>query len=250
MTVHQADFLAAVLSPEAEVPAGLVDPEGAPTTKRFNVYRNNVAVSLTEALETAFPAISKLIGDENFKRVAGVFLRQHPPSSPVMMLYGEAFPGFLDTFEPLKHLGYLADVARLEQALRQSYHAGDASPVDPAALQALSPAALMATRFDLAPAVQVLQSPWPVYAIWAFNMVDGAPKPIAKPQSVLITRPEFDPVAQPVGRGTAHLTEALRAGLTLGEALETAASDPTFDFTTALGQLLSGAAITDIRTDP
>ena len=44
---------------------------------------------------------------------AGIFLRQHPPSSPLMMFYGEAFPEFLAGMQQLSHLGYLPDVARL-----------------------------------------------------------------------------------------------------------------------------------------
>ncbi len=250
MSVHQSDFVDALLRPDADVPVGLVDPDGAPTTKRFNVYRNNVAVSLTEALETAFPAVQKLIGDENFKRVAGVFLRQHPPRSPLIMFYGEAFPGFLEGFEPLKHLGYLPDVARLEQALRETYHAGDAPAMDPGKLQGLPPDQLIATRFTLAPAVRVLPSPWPVHAIWAFNVIEGAPKPEMAAETVMITRPDFDPVPQVVAPGMAGFVEALQAGLPLSDALDAASHDATFDFTTALGQLLAGAAITDVRTNP
>ncbi len=250
MIVSQTDFVSALLGPEADVPEGLVDPSGVTTTKRFNVYRNNVAVSLTEALETAFPAIAKLIGEENFKRVAGVFLRQHPPTSPLMMFYGAEMPAFLENFPPLQHLGYLPDVARFEQAMRHAYHAADAAPIDAARLQDLSPDQLMAAKMEIAPAVQVVVSDWPVYSVWAYNMIEGSPKPEARKEAVLITRPEFDPTGQVISPGGASMIKALQAGQPLGQALEAAASDPDFDFTTTLGQLLSGAAITDLRTDP
>ena len=72
---------------------------------------------------------------QNFGSLAGLYVRQHPPNDPRMMLYGAEFPAFLEGFAPLAHVGYLADVARLELAQRQCYHAVDARSIDPAFLR-------------------------------------------------------------------------------------------------------------------
>lgn len=249
MSVSQEIFHDALLDSAREVPVGLSDGLGRPAGRRFSVYRNNVAVSLTEALELSFPAIVKLIGGENFKKVAGLFLRQTPPSTPMLSQYGAEFPGFLEGFEPLSHLGYLPDVARLEQAVRAAYHAADSTPVDAAMLQTLSPEELAQVRMNLAPAVRLVRSPWPVHAIWAFNMEEGAPKPQPGGQVVLITRPEFDPQLTPIGAGAAAFVEALLAGDALSEANDKAlATDDSFDLSQTLAVLLGGKAITDIET--
>ena len=251
MSVTQTTFHDALLDSAQAVPSGLTDARGRPAGRRFAVYRNNVAVSLTEALEVSFPAIFRLIGTENFKRVAGVFLRRHPPKTPMLMEYGADFPAFLEGFEPLAHLGYLADVARLEQALRLSYHAADATPADAGVLETLPPEALPEVRLGLAPAVRLIRSPWPVQAIWAYNLENG-PKPRPGPQNVLITRPEFDPQMTPVDDGTAGFVAALAAGAPLGPAHDRATETaPGFDLSAALGLLLSSKAITEIKTgDP
>ncbi|MCP9481848.1 putative DNA-binding domain-containing protein [Shimia sp. CNT1-13L.2] len=245
MTVSQTDFRSALLDADLPMPEGLVDDQGRPAGRRFSVYRNNVAVSLTEALETAFPAIAKLLGNENFKAIAGVFLRQSPPSSPLMMHYGAAFPDFLRGFEPLAHLGYLGDVAAMEQALRRSYHAEDATPIAGDALAQFPEDQLADVRLTLAPSVELLASPWPIYDIWAFNMRDGAPKPRPVAQEILITRVEFDPEPHLLGPGAAVFIRALQNGKTLGEAAEDATTHSAeFDLGACLTLLLTEQALT------
>ena len=100
MIVTQTAFRKGLLDPGLPAPEGLQNPDGAQATKRFDVYRNNVAVSLSDALEAAFPVVRKLVGDEFFRAMAGVYLRKFPPSSPLMMFYGEHLPQFLKRFEP------------------------------------------------------------------------------------------------------------------------------------------------------
>ncbi|MBZ8117100.1 DNA-binding domain-containing protein [Roseovarius sp. LXJ103] len=246
MSVTQSAFRAALLDNTKAVPEGLTDGQGRPAGPRFSVYRNNVAVSLTEALEVSFPAIRKLIGDENFRGLMGIFLRQHPPTAPMISQYGDALPGFIEGFSQLNHLGYLPDVARLEQALRESYHSADADPIDPALLQSLAPDALMGAHLTLAPALHLIRSEWPVHQIWAYNMEDGAPKPTGGAQDVLVTRPQFDPVAAPLPSGGAAFIAALAEGQTFGTAFEAASEAPDFDLTPTLSALITGRAIIQI----
>ena len=249
MSVSQTAFHSALLDASVAVPPGLSDGQGQPAGSRFSVYRNNVAVSLTEALELSFPAIVKLLGDENFKGLAGIFLRKHPPETPIMMQYGAAFPDFLARVEALSHIGYLADVARLEQAVRSAYHAADAEPVTTDALQSVDPEQLGDVRFDLAPSLRLVRSPWPIHQIWAYNLEDGAPKPTGGAQNVLILRPEFDPELTPISDECAQFITALLAHDTLSDANDAAlAVDEGFDLSQALGLLLSGQAITRIIT--
>jgi hypothetical protein len=244
---REAEFTTAILDARLPVPDGLLDGAAQPAGRRFSVYRNNVAVSLTEALHQGFPVIAKLLGKENMDGLAALFLRAHPPSSPLMMHYGAEFPRFIEGMPQLSHLGYLGDVARLELALRQSYHAADAAPLDPARLAALSSEALMQSRLTFAPAMTVLRSSWPIHAIWRYNTEDSAPKPQPQAEDVLITRPDFDPIAQPLPEGGAVWISALQAGETLGDATEAATHDfPEFDLSVPLALLIEGLALTDL----
>ncbi len=250
MTTAQTEFVRALLDLGTQVPTGLIDPAGRPARKRFDVYRNNVVVSLTDALETGFPVLQKLLGEANFRGLAGLFLRRHPPQSPLLMHYGAPMPAFLENFGPLKHLPYLADVARLELALRASYHAADADPIDPAALGALSPEALTASRLRLAPAVRVISSPWPIFGIWRRNTEEDAPKPEIRPEDVLVARPEFDPFPVLLPPGGAAFVAALVEGLSVGAALDAGACHEGFDLGAVLSALIATGAITRIEETP
>ena len=238
--MSQSAFVAALLDPALPVPLGLVDPAGLPAGKRFDVYRNNVAGGLTSALETGFPAVRKLVGEPFFAAMAGVFLRAHPPKDRVLMIYGNEFPAFLSAFQPVAHLGYLPDMARLEQAIRESYHAADHAPAD---MAGLTPEVLLARRLRLAPSARLIQSRWPVHAIWAATM-HGGPAPVAVAQDVLVLRPGFDPVPHLLAAGGGAFVAALGQGRTLAEAIDLAGEG--FEAGAGLGLLLAQGAIVEV----
>ncbi len=249
MSLTQADFTRALLAPEAPIPEGLQDAIGRPAGRRFAVYRNNVAASLTEALHEGFPAISSLLGKENMDGLAGIYLRQHPPSSPLMMHYGAEFPAFLAGMPQLAHLAYLPDVARLELALRRSYHAADAPPLPAERLASLSPDDVMSIRLVLAPSVELIRSDWPLFDIWRYATQPGSSQPQSNSQDVLVTRPEFDPLPHPLPPGAADWITELMEGRCIGDAYDaTLKTTPDFDLSEPLALLIEGGGLTDLMT--
>ena len=248
MNVTQTRFHEALLNPSISVPEGLSNGQGSPAGRRFSVYRNNVVLSLTSALETAFPAIAKLVGPKNFAKVARLFLASHPPSSPLIMYYGEEFPDFLESFEPLRQYGYLPDLARLEQARRESYHAADSTPVNTTEIQSLTPDQISESSYELAPAIRIIHSRWPIHDIWSFNIENG-PEPGTTSQNVIVMRPLFDPISTPIDDATAKFMEAIQNGMAMGDAHDLATElDSDFNLSEAFTLLLDGNAIISINT--
>ena len=241
----QHEFSQAVFDPARSVPDGLVDPRSRPAGKRFDVYRNNVVVSLIKAAEEAFPVLLRLIGEQNFRAMAAAFVRAHPPESPLMMYFGQKMPTFLEGFAPLGAYPYMTDIARLELALRRSYHAADADPIAPDALSELAPEALMASTFTLAPSLQVIRSDWPIHGIWAMNMA-GGPNPAPRAEDVVILRAEFDPEPHLLPPGGGAFLTALQSGQTLETAVDAGSQVTGFSLADMLALLLSGGAITSI----
>ena len=229
----QPDFAAALLDPDRPAPEGVIRPDGTQATKRFDVYRNNVVTSLIDALGAGFPAVHALVGEDFFKAVAGVYVRQHPPTSPLMIFYGEAFPAFLRAFEPAQAVPYLADVAALERARREAYHAADDPIGDPSPLAELAADRLMETRFHLHASVRLVSSPYPVFSIWRFNMTEDKTPPAARrggcpDRAARGERRDADPAAGrsgvsggPTGRGTPWRRRGARGGGRTGFDLST-----------------------------
>ena len=60
------------------------------------------AAALWEALADTFPVGKELVGEEFFGAMAGLFVRAHPPASPLMQRYGGRLPDFIEAFAPAR----------------------------------------------------------------------------------------------------------------------------------------------------
>nr|WP_321482420.1 DNA-binding domain-containing protein [uncultured Cohaesibacter sp.] len=252
----QTYFARALIQTEQPVPSDVVGPEpDRKAQKRFGVYRNNVIVSLTEALMASFPTILALVGEEFFRAMARVFITSHPPRSAILSRYGDMFGSFLDGFEPVQSFPYLGDVARIEFAWHEAYHAANQSPLDPTVLQQISPDKLADLTFTLHPACRLLASPYPAYSIWAAHKEEAPQATMAtvsdEPEDCLITRPQWDVMAIKLPSGGFAFLSALEKGLCLGQATEAAfKADPAFDFARNLGGLLETGALAGLQLKP
>ena len=249
---RQAAFADALLNPEIPVPDGVVDPAGAPAPKRFAVYRNNVTVSLVEAMATAFPTTEKIVGAQFFAAMAREFVRVHPPTSPLLMFYGKPFPGFLQSFEPVSHLSYLPEVAQLELFRREAYHAADARPLSPDFLGEVAPEDLGSMTVILHPSVRILDARHPALSLWEWNNrqdEDERPTLPEHGESVLIARPELVVEMRRLPPGGYQFLASLSAGAPLGAAAEASLADPEFDLTTNISSLLESRIVTVYSLD-
>ncbi len=165
----QSEFAGALLDPGLDCPAGLRAWNGSDPATRFAVYRNNVVVSLIDALADGFPVTQALVGEAFFRAMARAWVQSQPPRTRVLAHAGEDFPQFVERFAPARQLAYLAGVARLEFARVRAYHAADAGSVDVPALGAAFalPDAALRLRLGLHPSLSLLASPYAVVSLWA-----------------------------------------------------------------------------------
>lgn len=203
------------------LPPGLIARDMAEVERRFAVYRNNVAVSLSEALAARFPVIRRLVGEAFFTPLARLYAETDRPRSPVLAEWGEGFAGFLANFPPLAAYPYLADVARIEFARGRAFHAADVPPVDPTVFAAAHPERV---RLTLHPSVSIVRLDHPAVSIWARNQPGDEAMPLGQgPQTALILRDAaYQVPVQSIGAGDCALVQAILGGQTLSLAADAA----------------------------
>ena len=236
-------FAAALLDPTLAVPQGLVGPDREPSVKRFAVYRNNVIVGLTEALQANFPAVRRIVGEDFFQAMARAYVALAPPNTPILLDYGAGFANFIAAFEPAASLPYLPDVARIERAWTEAYHAPEAVPLGPEALSSITSDRVADTCFTVHPTVRIVRSRFPALTIWRMNVDDGTLGPVdleAGGEDVLLLRPAAAVEVRLMPSGGAEFLAALMSGKSLAEAAKSAMNAHSlFDLSANLAALIS-----------
>ncbi len=233
---------------EAAMAAALLDPAApAPGGARFAVHRNNVVAGLAAALGAAYPAVRALTGEAFFDAAAALHVRAFPPRSPVMLLYGEAFPDWIEAFPPAAGLPWLGDVARLERAWLEAFHEAEAGPLAGARLAALPPGRAESARLRPHPALRLVASRHPVVSLWAASTGrDGPAVDLAREETAVVSRPGADVLVRIAEPGEAAFAAALLAGETLGAMAERAAAG-AFDLSTELARAFEAGLIAEIE---
>ena len=243
-------FADAIRDPEAGVPSGIVGPDNQVSQRRFSVYRNNVVSSLIDAMAANFPAIERIVGEEFFRAVAGIFVRKQPPKVPMLFRYGGDFAKFLEGFEPVKSMPYLSDVARVEYSWLQAYHAADENVVDAEMLQNIAPEDLANLTFIKHPACHIISSFWPVVTIVSKNRnsEDCFDIDMTVSETALIGRPILDVDLRALPAGGAVFLEHLLKGGNLGNAASEAMLDsPEFDLSNNIGGMLAAGVFKQMK---
>lgn len=241
-------FVEALADPWAPPPAETRGREGRPDARRFAVYRNNVAVGLIASVEMRYPVTRRLVGDDFFRGLARAYVAGNKPRSPVLIHWGADFPAFIGAFEPAREIPYLADVARLENAWVEAYHAAEATPLGLAELATVDPERLGELRFVFHPAVRLLRLAHPAASIWAAHQ--GASEPRSpdhwRPEDALIARPHADVDVRILPTGGYQFAAALLSGASLAEAAAPLAAEGVDPGPHLVG-LIEAGAVTNIR---
>ena len=231
----QLGFAAAVLDGDGGEFDRHIRAAGLSGARRLQIYRNNTLLSLTTALQAVYPVVCRLVGEDFFQYAAAQYINRYPSRSGDLHEFGEFFAVFLETFTPAAKLVYLPDIARLEWAYHQVFHAARHSPLDLAALAQVPAEQQGALRFQLHPAARLLESAFPILRIWRSNQDnDTSDSPVNLAEGgiklLVFRRETLDIEFHTLADGEFSLLQALAGDCDFATACDRVlAVQPTFD---------------------
>jgi hypothetical protein len=246
---YPAAFARALLDPDLATPTVVAGPKSKAAVKRYNVYRNNVTVSLINALAAAFPATLRIAGVDFFRAMAGFYVRAIPPTSPLLFEYGQDFPDFIEQYEYAQSVPWLADVARIERAWLDAYHAANVQALMPSDLAAIPSERLPNIVLKPHPATWVIRSRFSAVTVFTAGRSDGPASrvEVVEPEDALLTRPALEVEVRQLPPGGAIFLTRLITGESLGAAASAAFSEsPSFDLPANIRGLLEAGAFTAV----
>ena len=137
--------------------------------RRLEIYRHNVYSTLHGTLKDIYPVILAVVGDAFFHHAADQFIAVQASRSGDLNQFGGEWAAFLSAYPHAAELPYLPDVARLEWAWHEAFHAGDAPPLDLVRLASLPAEEHSGLHFSLHPTARLIRSGFPVLRIWEVN---------------------------------------------------------------------------------
>ena len=171
----QQAFAASLLGLEASAAhtgAALIHAGKLSSARRLEIYRFNVLTNLCGALKDIFPVVLAIVGQAFFEHAAEQFVQAHPSCSGDLNKFGGEWPSYLAAYPHAAELPYLPDVATLEWAWHEAFHAAEAPLLDLQRLGESPPEQHGTLQFSLHPSVRLLQSRYPILRIWEVNQPD------------------------------------------------------------------------------
>ncbi|HEV8112685.1 MAG TPA: DNA-binding domain-containing protein [Planctomycetota bacterium] len=188
--------------------------------ERVAIYSEMYALRLHECLAEDYPAVVKLAGPKAFERLAREYLTKFPSRHYSLNVLGRRLPDFLDGPVKIPRRAMLADVARVERAISESFDAEVAPPLSPADLALVPPAAWETGRIRLTSSLRLLALAHRANAIVTACRQDKELPSLGRAKTwVAVYRKEWTVWRMDVTEPMHAVLAALAAGRKLSEAL-------------------------------
>ena len=170
----QHDFIEAIFGGDkAPAASHVIGDDKLTAEERFGIYSGSVHGILTQALGLTFPVCKALVGDVFYNNMCKIFIDAHPPTTSYFVEYGNQMPQFLSSFEHVKDIPYIVDVARLEWARHEVWHQKIVAPIDFSNLASLTEEEQPKVIFKLLKTMRLIKSDYRIDELWLAHQEDA-----------------------------------------------------------------------------
>jgi hypothetical protein len=216
----QGDLQRHLLNQDNAITDAIVDSPPLPVAERLGIYAQGYRIRLIDALDSNYPLLHRLLGDDDFAALGQAFVAAHPSVYRSIRWYGRELAEFLSTVPPHAEQPIVAELARLEWTLTEVFDAPDAEPQSRAALAAVDPSAWSELRLQFHPSLRRLHLHWNTAAAWkALNAEETPPHPERSEHAVpwLLWRNDLQNYFRSLGADEAVALDCALKGHSFGE---------------------------------
>jgi hypothetical protein len=217
----QAQFQAYLLRPEQRAIVERVTSNAKVSAEtRLGIYAEAYRLRLIEALDTDFPVLHALLGDDEFDRMARAYIDAHPSRHFSIRWFGKRLSEFLRAAAPYNEHSALAEMATFEWTMTLAFDAANDPLIALGDMAALPPASWPGMRLTAHASLHRLDLRWNVPAVWkAHTAGDDVNAPVENPLPVawIVWRQDLTTYFRSLSVDEAWALDTLIAGQTFAD---------------------------------
>lgn len=160
----QDQFQAYLLNENPEIESAIVSTEKVSIETRLMIYGNAYRLRLLEVLESSFPVLKKLMGDEDFYQLGHEYIDSYPSTYRSIRWFGDELAAFLQ--ENYSDQPWFAELAAVEWTMSLVFDAADGAILTVNDIAQLSADSWESLQIQFVPSVHRLNVCWNVFPIW------------------------------------------------------------------------------------
>lgn len=203
----------------ADLTEYIVDDKTVGASKRLSLYFDAYRLRLIETLQTQYPKLTALMGDDLFDQTARSYIDAYPSPHRNMRWVGDQMSAHLTNTLPQHPV--TTEMASFEWALGLAFDATNAPNLTLDDLSDISAEKWAALCFTFHPSVQLLNTTWNVIPIWqALDTETAPPAPIKTNTPCLIWRSDLNSHYRSLETSEYEAIKCVMNGMTFGTLCE------------------------------
>jgi hypothetical protein len=195
-------------------------------SERVGIYADAYFYRLLEVFKEDYPATLAVLGDTNFHNLITGYLIEYPPTEPSIAHASRYLPDFMRGHPLPENFPFIADLATLERALVEIFHAADATPLTATNLSIIPPEQWPTLVMRRHPASRVSQLGWRVEHIQrAVERQESWHAPAAAVVHILISRRDGKVFYRELQAGECPALQLMEKGASFAAICEAVAGD-------------------------